>query len=70
MINCVYGKSMENVRKRINIRLINDQKEYLKCVSKPYFRSQKIIDKNFIAAHQIKTALTLNKPVYVGFCIL
>ena len=70
MINCVYGKSMENVRKRINVKLINDSKEYLKCVSKPNFMSQKIFDKGFIAVHCMKTALTLNKPVYVGFCKL
>ena len=37
MINCVYGKSMENIRKIINVKLINDQKKYLKCVSKPNF---------------------------------
>ena len=50
--------------------LKNDSKEYLKCVSKPNFISQKIFDKNFIAVHQIKTVLTFNKPIYVGFCIL
>ena len=49
---------------------ILDSKEYLKCVSKPNFISQKISDKHFIAVHQIKTVLTLNKPIYVGFCIL
>ena len=70
IINCVYGKSMENIRKRTNVRLINDSKEYLKCVSKPNFISQKIFDKNFVAVHQIKSVLTLNKPIYVGFCIL
>ena len=70
LINCVYGKSMENIRKRINAKLINDCKEYIKCVSKPTFISQKIFDKNFIAVYQIKTVLTLNKPIYVGFCIL
>ena len=58
---------MENIRKRTNVKLINDSKEYLKCVSKPNFISQKIFDKNFIAVHQIKI---LNKPIYVGFCIL
>ena len=61
---------MENVRKRINVRLVNDSKEYLKCVSKPNFISQKIFDENVIAVHQIKTVLTLNKLIYVGFCIL
>ena len=50
--------------------LKNDSKEYLKCVSKPNFISQKIFDKNFIAVHQIKTVLTFNKPIYVGFGIL
>ena len=39
LINCVYGKSMKNIRKRINVKLINDSKEYLKCVSKPNFIS-------------------------------
>ena len=70
LLNCVYGKSMENIRKRINVKLINDSKEYLRCVSKPNFISQKIFDKNFIAVHKIKTVLILNKPIYVGFCIL
>ena len=70
LTNCVYGKSMENIRKRINVKLINNSKEYLKCVSKPNFISQKIFDKNFIAVHKIKTVLTLNKPIYAEFCIL
>ena len=70
LINYIYGESCENIRKRINVKLINDSKEYLKSVSKPNFISQKIFDKNFIAVHQIKTVLTLNKPIYVGFCIL
>ena len=70
LINCVYAKSMENIRRIINVTLINDSKEYLKCVSKPNFILQKIFGKNFIAVHQIKTVLTLNKLIYVGFCIL
>ena len=40
---------MENIRKRINVKLVTDSKEYLKCVSKPNFISQKIFDKNFVA---------------------
>ena len=55
---------------RINVKLINGSKEYLKCVSKPNFMSQRISDKDFIAVHQIRTVLTLNKPISVGFCIL
>ena len=70
LTNCVYGESMENIRKRINVKLINDSKEYLKYVSKPNFISHKLFDKNFIAIHHTKTVLTLNKPISVGFCIL
>ena len=70
MISCVYGKSIKNIRKTINVKLINDQKTYLKCVNKSNFISQKIFNKNFVVAHCVKTVLRLNKPIYVGFCIL
>ena len=66
--NCIYGKSIENVRKKINVKLIN-KKKYLKIVNKPNFISQKITDKNFVAIHCSKKILTLNKPIYVDFCI-
>ena len=61
---------MENLRKRINVRLINNAKDYVKCVSKPTFVSQKIFSKNLVAIHKIKPVLVLNKPIYVGFSIL
>ena len=70
MVNCIYGKSIESVSKKVNIKLINDKKTYLKCVNKPNFMSQKIFDKDFVAAHCAKTVLTLSKPIYVGFYIL
>ena len=38
--------------------------------SKPSFVSPKIFSKNFVAVHEIKPVLTLNKPIYVGFSIL
>ena len=70
MNNCVFGKAMENLRKRISVNLVNNPKDYVKCISKPGFVSQKIFSKNFVAIHEIKPVLTLNKPVYVGFSIL
>ena len=70
IINSVYGKTMENVRKRVNVKLVNNEKDYLKVVSRPSFASQKILDKNLVAVHKIKPVLLLNKPVYVGFSIL
>ena len=68
--NCIYGKSIESIRKKINVELINGKKTYLRCVNKPSFISQKIFDKNFVAVCCSKTVLTLNKPIYVGFSIL
>ena len=70
MINSIYGKTMENLRKRISVKLIKNSKDYVRCVSKPNFILQKIFSKNFIAVHQIKSVLTLDKPIYVGFSIL
>ena len=70
IINSVYGKTMENVRKRVNVKLINNEKKYLKVVSRPSFVSQKVLDKNLVAVHMIKPVLLLNKPIYVGFSIL
>ena len=68
--NCIYGKSNENQRKRMNVKLINNKKVYQRCVKKPNFISQKVFDKKFVAAHCSKTVMTLGKPIYVGFCIL
>ena len=70
IINSVYGKTMENVSKRINVKLINNEKKYLNVLSRPSFVSQKILDKNLVAVHKIKPVLLLNKPIYVGFSIL
>ena len=70
MISCVYGKAMENLRKRINVRLVNNARDYKKYVSKPSFVSQKIFGKDFVAIYVIKPVLTFDKPIYVGFSIL
>ena len=70
MINSVFGKPMENLRKRIKVELINNAKDYVTCISKSRFVSQKIYSKNFVIIHNIKPVLTLNKPIYVGFSIL
>ena len=61
---------MENLRKRISVELINNAKDYVQCISKPSFVSQKIFSRNFVAIHKIKPVLTLNKSIYVGFSIL
>ena len=70
MIDSVYGKTMENLRKRINVRLVNNEKDFLKYTSKPTHVNHKIFDKNCAAIHEIKPVLTLNKLIYVGFTVL
>ena len=70
IINSVYGKTIENVRKRVNVKLINNERDYLKVVSRPSYVSKKILDKNLVAVHKTKPVLLLNKPIYVGFSIL
>ena len=70
MINSVYGKTMENLRKRINVRLVNNEKDFLKYTSRPTHITHKIFGKNYAAIHEIKPVLTLNKPIYVGFTVL
>ena len=70
MNNSVFGKTMENIRKRVDVRLITDEKRLLKMVSKPTYVSSKIFNENLVAVHKIKETLTLNRPAYVGMCIL
>ena len=57
-------------KKRVDVKLINNAKDYAKSVSRPTFVSQKIFRKNLVAIHKIKPILFLNKPIYVGFSIL
>ena len=70
MINSVYGKTMENLRKRISVRLVNNEKDFLKYTSRPTHITHKIFGKNSAAVHKIKPVLTFNKPIYVGFTVL
>ena len=70
MINSVYGKTMENQRKRINIRFVNNIKDFLKYTSRPTYVTHKLFNKTFAAIHEIKPVLILNKPINVGFTVL
>ena len=70
MANSVYGKTMENLRKRINVRLVNKAEDFLKYTSKPTCITYKILGKGYAAIHKIKPVLILNKPIYVGFTVL
>ena len=69
MNNATYGKTMENLRKRINAKLANNKKFYLRCTSKPSYMSYKIFDNNLVAIRRRNVVLKLNRPTYIGMCI-
>lgn len=54
----------------MDVRLVTNAEDYPKSVSRPSFVSQKIFSKNVLAVHKINEKLVLNKPAYVGICIL
>ena len=56
---------MENLRNRINVQVVNNEKNYLKCTSKPSYMSHKIFDNNLVEIRQSKLVLKLNKPANV-----
>ena len=61
---------MENLRKRINVRLANNEKDFLKYSNRSTHITNKIFDKHHPTLHEIKPVLTLNKTIYVGFSVL
>ena len=70
MNNSVFGKTMENIRKRSNIYLETDPEHFLRQVAKPTYVSHKIFHENLVALNMKKNFLLLDKPSYVGMCIL
>ena len=70
MNNSVFGKTMKNIRNRVNVKLVNTKEKLRKLVAKPNFKSCKIFSENLVSVHMKKTSLTMIKPVYLGMCIL
>ena len=48
MNNAVYGKTMENLRNRTDVKLVSNKKDFMKWISKPSYMSQKIFDKDLV----------------------
>ena len=64
--NAVYAKTMENMRKRIKIRIIKTEKDLKKYTARPTYINYDYCGKGLIVIHGKKEQLTLNKPIYVG----
>ena len=61
---------MENLGKRCNVKLVTDGDKFLKLVAKPTYKSCKIFSENLVAVNMKLERLKLDKPSYVGMCIL
>ena len=61
---------MENLRNKNDVKLVNNEKYYLKCTPKPSYMSHKLFDNNLVAIRKSKLALNLNKPAYIEMYIL
>ncbi|GBC44997.2 uncharacterized protein LOC114537920 [Rhizophagus irregularis DAOM 181602=DAOM 197198] len=73
MNNSVFGKTMENLRKRVRVSVVQPQthpKKYKKLTSDPAFKSRKIFSENLVAIHRRKVEVMLNRPTYVGMSVL
>ena len=67
--NATFGKTMEQVRNRVNIHLIADPDTALKAVSSITFRQSEIVNPDLVMIRGARTRVELNKPIAVGFCI-
>ena len=70
MNNSVFGKTMENIRKHRNIKLVTTEEKYLRTVMKPNFKSGVLFGENLMGCEMGKIKVVMNKPVYLGQAIL
>ena len=70
MNNAVFGKTMENVRKHRDIKLVTTDEKRNKLVSEPNYHTTKQFSENLLAIEMKKTKVKMNKPIYLGMSIL
>ena len=70
MNNSVFGKTMENIRRHRNIKLVNNKEDYLKTVMRPNFKSGTLLGPDLMGCEMGKVKVVMNKPVYLGQAIL
>ena len=62
MNNAIYEKTIEHLRNRADVNLVNNEKNYLKSTSKTSYMSQKIFNNDLVVIRESKIALNLHKP--------
>ena len=70
MNNSVFGKTMANMRKQRDIKLVTTKEKRIKLVSQPNYHTTKHFSDNLLAIKMKKTKVKMNKPVYLGMSIL
>ena len=70
MNNSVFGKTMENIRNRVDIRLVTRESQAKRLTCKPNYQHHTIFSKNLAAVHMKKVSLKFDKPIYLGMSIL
>ena len=68
--NSLFGKTMEDVRKRMNYKLVNDVNKMNKLISSPLFIDRDIIDEDIVGVKMVKSEIELCKPIYIGQAVL
>ena len=70
MNNSVFGKTMENIRKQKDIKLVTTDKKRSKLVSEPNYNTINLILEDLSIIEMKKTKVKMNKPIYLGLSIL
>ena len=66
MNNAVFGKTMKNVRKHRDIKLVTKDKRRNRSASEPNYHTTKYFSENLMTIERIKTKVKMNKPIYLG----
>ena len=70
MNNAFYGKTMENIRGRVIVKMFNTHEESRTMFSKPAYKDHVVFNDNFIAVLNNVPSVKFDKPIYLGMCIL
>ena len=68
--NALFGKTMEDVRKRLNYKLVTDEDKFVKLARSPFFYDRDIITEDIVGVHMLRKKVTLDKPIFVGQAVL